>query len=159
MERDVLQLRAAGASGPSSDLYPDVRNTGDCRAKLGPASRDRRFHQQSRLAVSYNFRSGKSAKRPFLLIEGPNFETPGGIRRPFSVRLPEEERKKLGRAGITQAQAEAKYAAGEERRFQEAIAGWLDLEGIYFEFDRMDKRTSGKKGRADFRICVPPGDG
>ena len=37
---------------------------------------------------------------------------------------------------------------------QDEITTWLDLEGIYFESDRMDKRTSGKKGRADFRICA-----
>jgi hypothetical protein len=74
----------------------------------------------------------------------------------FLLALPEEERNRLGRAGITQAQAEAKYAKGEERKLQDAIARWLAFEGIYFESDRMDKRTSGKKGRADFRICVPP---
>ena len=32
-------------------------------------------------------------------------------------------------------------------------AQWLTLHGIYFECDRMDRRTSGKCGRADFRIC------
>ena len=72
----------------------------------------------------------------------------------FLLAMPEEERARLGRAGLTQAQAEAKYAAGEERKLQDAIAQWLDFEGIYFESDRMDKRTSGKKGRADFRICA-----
>ena len=30
---------------------------------------------------------------------------------------------------------------------------WLLLHDIYFEWDRTDKRTSGKRGRADFRIC------
>ena len=30
---------------------------------------------------------------------------------------------------------------------------WLLLHDIYFEWDRTDKRTSGKKSRADFRIC------
>ena len=72
----------------------------------------------------------------------------------FIRTLPEEERKKLGRAGMTQQEAQAKYAAGEERRLQDDIATWLDHEQIYFESDRMDKRTSGKKGRADFRICA-----
>jgi hypothetical protein len=72
----------------------------------------------------------------------------------FLLALPEDERARLGKAGITQAQAEAKFAAGQERELQDVIAKWLDLEGIYYENDRMDKKTSGKKGRADFRICV-----
>jgi hypothetical protein len=34
------------------------------------------------------------------------------------------------------------------------IVNWLNLHGIYNESDRFDKRTSGKKGRADFRLCI-----
>ena len=41
----------------------------------------------------------------------------------------------------------------QERELQRLCANWLNLHGIYFECDRMDKRTSGKCGRADFRIC------
>lgn len=68
--------------------------------------------------------------------------------------LPLEERKRLGRAGVLASERAEKYARGQERDLQADIATWLDHEQIYFESDRMDKRTSGKKGRADFRICA-----
>jgi hypothetical protein len=42
-------------------------------------------------------------------------------------------------------------------RTPEACSHWLNLHSIYYEWDRTDKRTSGKRGRADFRICVPGG--
>jgi hypothetical protein len=69
--------------------------------------------------------------------------------------LPPEERKRLGRAGMTKAEAEAKYAAGREKDLQDDIATWLNGQQIYFDWDRMDTRTSGRRGRADFRVCVP----
>lgn len=72
----------------------------------------------------------------------------------FLQALPPEERKKLGRAGITKAEAAAIYARGQEKELQRQVWNYLTLKGIYFESDRMDKRTSGKKGRADFRCCI-----
>lgn len=72
----------------------------------------------------------------------------------FLQALPPEERQRLGRAGMTVQEAQAKYAAGEEKKLQQDIATWLEHEQIYFESDRMDRKTSGKRGRADFRICV-----
>lgn len=69
--------------------------------------------------------------------------------------LPTAERKRLGRAGMTKAEAQAKYTAGKEKELQREIAQWLNGQEIYFESDRMDARTSGKRGRADFRVCVP----
>ena len=42
---------------------------------------------------------------------------------------------------------------GQEKALQRLCAQWLTLHGIYFECDRMDRRTSGKCGRADFRVC------
>jgi hypothetical protein len=72
----------------------------------------------------------------------------------FLKALPVEERRKLGRAGMTSEEAQARYAAGEEKKLQKDIATWLDHEQIYFESDRIDRKTSGRKGRADFRVCV-----
>jgi hypothetical protein len=72
----------------------------------------------------------------------------------FLKALPEEERKKLGRVGMTFQEAQVAYIAGQEKRLQGEIAAWLDYEGIYFESDRTDRKTSGRKGRADFRLCV-----
>jgi hypothetical protein len=79
----------------------------------------------------------------------PAIPSPG-----FLAALPESERKHLGRAGITAAEALATWQRGEEKKLQQLCAEWLSLNEIYFETDRMDKKTSGKRGRADFRICV-----
>jgi hypothetical protein len=51
-------------------------------------------------------------------------------------------------------EAQEKYAAGEEKKLQKLVVNWLSLHGIYSEWDRTDKRTSGKRGRADIRACV-----
>jgi hypothetical protein len=61
----------------------------------------------------------------------------------FLKALPLEETKRLGKAGMT----------AEEIKLQRLCMNWLLLHDIYFEWDRVDKRTSWKKGRADFRIC------
>jgi len=79
---------------------------------------------------------------------------PAIVSEGFLQSLPEDERKKLGRAGMTRAEALAKYRAGQEKQLQDDVMRWLDLHEIYFESDRMDKKTSGKKGRPDFRCCV-----
>jgi hypothetical protein len=71
----------------------------------------------------------------------------------FLQALPKEERKKLGQAGVTAAEASATFNRGKELELQKLCMNWLLLHDIYFEYDRPDKRTSGKKGRADFRIC------
>jgi hypothetical protein len=72
----------------------------------------------------------------------------------FLNALPDAERKKLGRAGMTSKEAQAKFAAGQEKKLQKEIYNWLSLHGHYFETDRMDRKPTGRKGRADFRICV-----
>jgi hypothetical protein len=72
----------------------------------------------------------------------------------FLQALPASERKRLGRAGITRAEAQEKFNRGEEYKLQNLIRNWLLLKGLYFEWDPMHRRTSGKKGRPDFRICV-----
>jgi hypothetical protein len=77
----------------------------------------------------------------------------GVLPEGFLRALPEQERKKLGRAGITAAEASATFKRGKELELQKLCMNWLLLHDIYFEYDRPDKRTSGKKGRADFRIC------
>lgn len=65
-----------------------------------------------------------------------------------------EDRRKLGRAGITADECREKYQRGEEKKLQGLIANYLGLrDDIYFETDRMDRKTSGAKGRPDFRIC------
>ncbi len=78
---------------------------------------------------------------------------PGILSDGFLKALPLEERKRLGKAGMTAEEACATFKRGEEIKLQRLCMNWLLLHDIYFEWDRVDKRTSGKKGRADFRIC------
>lgn len=70
----------------------------------------------------------------------------------FGRALPESERKRLGKAGLTPEQCRATFIRGQELELQKLVANWLNLHSIYYEWDRTDKRTSGKRGRADFRI-------
>lgn len=79
---------------------------------------------------------------------------PAVVTEGFLQSLPAAERKKLGRAGVTAAEARASYQRGQEKALQREVWNYLNLKGIYFEFDSMHKRTSGKKGRGDFRCCV-----
>lgn len=78
---------------------------------------------------------------------------PAVVTEGFLQSLPEHERKKLGKAGITAREALQTYQRGQEKDLQKQVASYLDLNQIYYEADRMDKKTSGKRGRADFRIC------
>jgi hypothetical protein len=85
-------------------------------------------------------------------VKLPAVLSPGFVRA-----LPQSERKKLGRAGLTPEECYQTFVRGQEIELQKLVANWLNLHSIYYEWDRPDKRTSGKRGRADFRICVPPG--
>src|SRR5258705_12902489 len=67
--------------------------------------------------------------------------------------LPAEERRRQGRTGMTRQECETHIVYEQEKALQRLCAQWLTLHGIYFEADRMDRRTSGRCGRADFRIC------
>lgn len=68
----------------------------------------------------------------------------------FVSKLPKECRQKDWISGD---EAQRRFKRGEEKTLQRLIANYLNLNGIYFEQDRMDKRTSGKVGRPDFRLC------
>ena len=54
---------------------------------------------------------------------------------------------------MTRQECESAIVYEQEKALQRLCAQWLTLHDIYFEADRMDRRTSGKCGRADFRIC------
>jgi hypothetical protein len=81
---------------------------------------------------------------------------PAVLPEGFLKALPAEERKKLGRAGITSEEAQARYVAGQEKKVQRDIATWLNRERIYFESDRIDRKTSGKKGALTSRLRRGP---
>jgi hypothetical protein len=59
---------------------------------------------------------------------------------------------------MTSKEAQVKYAAGEEIKLQTLCMNWLLLHDIYFEWDRTDKGTSGKRGGQTF-ASVLKGDG
>jgi Nuclease-related domain len=54
---------------------------------------------------------------------------------------------------ISGKEAQEKFKAGEERKFQAEVANYLVLHRIYFRKDRMDKKTRGKQGEPDFIVC------
>jgi hypothetical protein len=54
---------------------------------------------------------------------------------------------------ISGEEAQRRFKRGEEKKLQRLVANYFNLRGIYYETDRMDKRTSGKVGRLDFRCC------
>jgi hypothetical protein len=54
---------------------------------------------------------------------------------------------------MTASEASATFKRGKEIELQKLCMNWLLLHDSYFEYDRPDKRTREKNGRADFRIC------
>jgi hypothetical protein len=79
---------------------------------------------------------------------------PAVLSQGFLKGLPDEERRRLGKAGMTTEECRQKFVRGQEIELQKLCMNWLSLHKIYFEWDRTDKRTSGKRGRADLRACV-----
>lgn len=79
---------------------------------------------------------------------------PAVLSQGFLAGLPEAERKRLGKAGWSSDECHQKFVRGEEIKLQKLCLNWLSLHGIYWEWDRSDKRTGGKRGRADIRACV-----
>ena len=77
----------------------------------------------------------------------------------FLQAMPQGERSKLGRAGMTSGEASKIFVQGEERKLQGLIHNWLCSNQIYFVRPRMDKKTTTAKGTADFIVCVKDSDG
>lgn len=66
-------------------------------------------------------------------------------------------RKSLGRPAMTSREAQEKFARGEEKKLQGLIANYLNLHGIWFTWQRTDKRATSKVGTPDFVCCLPNG--
>ena len=62
------------------------------------------------------------------------------------------ERKALGKAGTTSAEAQAKHQRTAEKKIHETVARWLTLHKIPFIHSRMDKASTIRKGWPDFTI-------
>jgi hypothetical protein len=67
--------------------------------------------------------------------------------------LPPEERKRLGRAGMTQAEAQAKYAAGREKELKSDVIKEVRRRGGWVFEQPMSKKTRGRPGVPDLIIC------
>jgi hypothetical protein len=67
--------------------------------------------------------------------------------------LPPEERKRLGRAGMTQAEAQAKFAAGQEKKLKDLVVNELNRRGAWIFEQPMSKKTRGRPGVPDIIAC------
>jgi hypothetical protein len=68
------------------------------------------------------------------------------------TKLSEADRRSLGRAGMTSAEAQAKYATGVERAEQKIFSMWLTQRGLYFIQARADRKSTIRVGHPDFSI-------
>ncbi len=68
-----------------------------------------------------------------------------------------EDRKALGRHGLTQAECAEVVCTMAERELQEQIANYLRQRDLFFMRSRMDKRTTLRKGWPDFTIILHGG--
>lgn len=78
----------------------------------------------------------------------------GPLPEHFLSKLPPEERAKLGRAGMTSEEAQARYEAKTEKELQKQIWHFLTRNKIAFFQPRMDRKTTTRKGSPDFLCAV-----
>lgn len=69
-------------------------------------------------------------------------------------RLPDSIRKKMGKAGMTIAEALSSAEAKSERQLQDQIASLLTRSGVWFARQRMDRKSNLRVGTPDFLLCV-----
>jgi hypothetical protein len=79
---------------------------------------------------------------------------PNVLSEGFLKAMPQSERKRLGRAGMTNAEATQRQIEHNEKELQRQVYNWLLREGIYFVNPRMDRKTTTSKGTPDFIACV-----
>lgn len=83
----------------------------------------------------------------------PTSAIPEKMRRCMS----RADRRPLGRAGLTTAEAAAKQMRCAERQLQDDMANLLRQRNLFFDSSRMDRATTNRKGMPDFRIVLPGG--
>jgi len=64
------------------------------------------------------------------------------------------DRRSLGRAGMTAAEAQARYAVRSERGEQRLFAAWLSSRGLPYVQPRPDRKSGIKPGWPDFSVHV-----
>jgi hypothetical protein len=67
--------------------------------------------------------------------------------------MSDEDRQQFGKAGMTGAEGQARFANGEENKLHKIIKSYLDIYRIYYECEPFGRRTAVKAGRPDFRLC------
>jgi hypothetical protein len=75
---------------------------------------------------------------------------------PENIRrcMPKETRAELGKAAMTNADAQAKIDGNREKQLQENIANLLRQRNIWFMRQRMDRKTTGTLGAPDFLFAI-----
>lgn len=73
----------------------------------------------------------------------------------FLRRIPKGQRAPMGKAGVTNAEANAAHARREEKKLQNLMVQELNRRNIFFLRSRMDKPTTLRKGMPDFVIILP----
>lgn len=82
-----------------------------------------------------------------MTIRGP---IPESIRKLMSP----EDRQPLGKAAMTNEEAQASRMARREKELQENIANLLRQRNIWFARQRMDKRATSTLGQPDFLFAI-----
>lgn len=78
---------------------------------------------------------------------------PTVLSEKFLQAMPEEERKRLGKAGLTQTEAEAVFKSGEEKKLRGLVVNELNRRGAYIFDQPTHKPTRGRKGTPDLICC------
>lgn len=65
-----------------------------------------------------------------------------------------KDRAALGKAGVSKAEAEARFIARNERQLQRLIAKELNRREIWFHRAAMHKKTTGTLGTPDFLFAL-----
>lgn len=65
------------------------------------------------------------------------------------------DRKPLGKAGMTSAEATAKQEERLEKDIHKNISNWLNIRNVFFIRSRMDKRTTNGNGLPDYVVVLP----
>ena len=78
----------------------------------------------------------------------------GPIPNHILQRLPEIERKSLGKIGTTSDEVQATIEARSEKELQGHISSLLSRNGIPFIVQRMDRKSNLALGWPDFTFCL-----
>lgn len=83
-----------------------------------------------------------------------NYRDPALIPDRILKLMPQEERKRLGKAGLTVEEHQERTKAKTEKQLQYNIASLLRQRNLIFNVSRMDRETTGTVGWPDFTFCL-----